>query len=172
MNSLHSDAARDQIEKVAELIKDIQFAFLTTVAPDGSLHSRPMGTCKHRFDGTLYFFTKAPSQKTDEIHREMHAAVTYSNPAKQDYVAISGIGLVVRDPRKAEELWTPWMKTWFPKGLMDPELALLRVQAHDVEYWDSPSSALVHLYGLAKVTLTGEPPKRVGEHEAFNVAPR
>ena len=34
----------DAFTKLADLVKDIDIAMLTTVTEDGSLHSRPMGT--------------------------------------------------------------------------------------------------------------------------------
>jgi hypothetical protein len=51
------------------------------------------------------------------------------------------------------------MRAWFPKGTDDPQIALIRVHPAKGEYWDSPSSTLVHLYGYAKAVVTGESPK-------------
>jgi general stress protein 26 len=42
-------------------------------------------------------------------------------------VSITGRGTVVRDRAKAKELWTELHRAWFPDGLDDPNLALLRV---------------------------------------------
>jgi general stress protein 26 len=165
---MQPSATRDQLDKVADLIKDIRIAFLTTVGDDGKLHSRPMGTQQKGFDGTLWFFTHASSKKVDELQRDQQVAVTYSDPGNQNYVAIAGSGQTLRDRQKAEELWHPFLKVWFPKGLEDPDLALLRVDVQHVEYWDAPSSTFVHLYGLAKVALTGRSPNP-GEHESFDV---
>jgi len=41
---------------------------------------------------------------------------------------------------------------------------VLEVEAESAEYWDSPSSTFVQLYGFVKATLTGTPPKG-GENE-------
>jgi hypothetical protein len=49
----NATAGRADVEKLAELIKDIEYAMLTTAMPDGSLRSRPMATQKAPFDGTL-----------------------------------------------------------------------------------------------------------------------
>jgi general stress protein 26 len=49
-----------------------------------------------------------------------------------------------------EELWSPLHRAWFPKGLDDPNIALLQVEVDRAEYWDSPSSKVVQLIGLAK----------------------
>src|SRR5689334_858328 len=60
-------AANQDVKKLGELIKDIKFAMLTTVEPDGSLHSRPMATQEVEFDGDLWFFTGASTAKVDEV---------------------------------------------------------------------------------------------------------
>ena len=56
------------------------------------------------------------------------------------------------------------MRTWFPKGIDDPEAALLKVAVDGAEYWDAPNSTMVHAYGYLKARLTGESP-HPGENE-------
>ena len=41
----------------------------------------------------------------------------------------------------------------------DPTIALIRVHPVKGEYWDSPSSTALHLYGYVKAAVTGESPK-------------
>lgn len=131
---------KESIAKLNELIKDIEIAMLTTYDQDGSLHSRPMATQKVEFDGLLWFFTRASSHKVQEIEREHHVNLAYSAPDKQRYVSVSGMARLVKDRPKMEELWNPVYKAWFPDGLDDPDLALLKVSVEHAEYWDSPSS--------------------------------
>ena len=146
------------IKKLADLIKDIKFAMLTTVDENGSLRSRPMAA-QNEFDGTLWFFTRASAPKVDEVNHEHQVNISFSHPKDQSYVSLSGTAQLVRDDRKKEELWTPAMKAWFPKGHEDPEVALLKVEAHKAEYWDTPHSAIVHVIGVVKATVTGQPYK-------------
>jgi general stress protein 26 len=75
---------------------------------------------------------------------------------KQDYVSVSGTVEIVRDKEKMKELWTPWIKPWFPKGLDDFDLVLLKVTIDEAEYWDAPGSAAMRAYGLAKAVATGK----------------
>lgn len=159
------------IERFQELIGDIKFAMLTTIAPDGSLRSRPMSTLKTDFDGDLWFFTEDDSPKVDEIIEEHHVALAYSAPEKQKYVSVSGLGSIVRDKQRIQELWTPAAKAWFPRGVDDPHIALLRVRVQSVEYWDSPSSKMVQLYGFAKAIVTGKRPDNLGEHHKAQLEP-
>ncbi len=146
-----------QIEKLGKLIKDIKYAMLTTVEDDGSLHSRPMATQNTPFDGELWFFTHASSGKVQEIRHDQHVNVSYAHPDDQTYISVSGKARLVRDAKKNEELWTPAMKAWFPKGADDPETALLNVAVDKAEYWDSASSAVVHVIGFVKAVVTGRP---------------
>src|SRR3546814_13149145 len=55
-------------------------------------------------------------------------------------------------------LWSEAVRVWFPKGLDDLDLALLRVTVEKAEYWDSPSATMTYFYGYAKSRLTGKPP--------------
>jgi general stress protein 26 len=155
----------EALEKLRSLIDDIKIAMLTTVEADGTLRSRPMATLQ--FDtqaGDLWFFTRDDSPKADEIRGDRLVGLSYASPAKQDYVSISGRATLEHDKAKIAELWTPMAKIWFPQGVDDPQLALLRIEIDAAEYWDSPSSVVVQLYGLAKQAVAGAPPAELGEH--------
>jgi general stress protein 26 len=164
MTNSHNN--NDSIKKIRELIQDIDYAMLTTVDSDGKLHSRPMATNREvEFDGDVWFFTYVNSLKVDEINHRHEVNVSYAAPNKQSYVSLSGIAEVIRDRHKLEELWQPQLKAWFPKGLDEPEIALIKVNVEKAEYWDSPSSIIANAISLAKAVTTGKPASNVGEHE-------
>jgi general stress protein 26 len=158
-------------KKLAALIKDIQFAMLTTVEPDGTLRSRPMATQKQEFDGDLWFFTGVSSPKVAEIRQDHQVNVAFADPNNDAYVSISGTAQLVRDRKKMEELWNPVLKAWFPDGLDDPDLALLKVTATGAEYWDSPNGKIVQAIGFAKALVTGQQ-YQGGENEKIDLASR
>jgi general stress protein 26 len=157
------------LEKLDELIHGIEVAMMTTVTPDGLLRSRPMWTNQRAFDGELWFFTREHSPKVDELERDHHVNLSYSDLGKDRYVSVSGMARVVRDQDKARELWHPTLKAWFPQGVEDPELALLCVKVHKAEYWDTPNSRMVQLVGFLKGTLTGQPYRPGGEHQKVDI---
>jgi general stress protein 26 len=166
---MSSQVSHDEaIAKLGSLIQDMKVAMLTTVDDDGSLRSRPMATQQAGFDGTLWFFTRADSPKVEEIDHEHRVNVSYADAHKQQYVSVSGTARLVRDPAKNKELWNPAYKAWFPGGLDDPTLALLRVDVDKAEYWDTPSSAVVHIVGFVKAAVTGQSYKP-GEHAKVTV---
>lgn len=156
-NQKQSDA---DLEKLADLIEESRIAMLTTAEPDGTLRSRPLATLQLDARGALWFFTFASSPKVDEIERHRRVNLSYVNPRDEDYVSISGIAEIVRDRAKMRELWTPWVKPWFPRGLDDPDLVLLQVTIEQAEYWDAPDSAAKRLHGLAKALAAGDDGRR------------
>lgn len=146
----------ENVQRLAELIKDIRVAMMITVMPDGSLRGRPMATQRTEFDGQLWFFTALDSMKVDEVREQQRVNLSYADPDNQRYVSISGRASVVTDPAKVRELWHPAYVAWFPLGLDDPNLGLICVEVDRAEYWDAPSSKMVHLVGFVKAALTGE----------------
>lgn len=147
----------EQIEKLRALVKDIDFCMLTTADQDGTLRSRPMSTQQAEFDGDLWFFTAANTAKVEEVQRDHHVNVSYSDPKKNCYVSVSGLAQVMRDQAKINELWSPVLRAWFPKGPDDPNLALLKVTVNQAEYWDDTSSSMVQFFKMVKAAVTGKP---------------
>lgn len=143
-------------QKLAELIHDVKFAMLTTTDTDGTLRSRPMATQKEEFDGDLWFFTGKSSHKVAEIDADHRVNLSFSDPSASKYVSVSGTARLVQDRAKAEKMWTVAYKAWFPKGLEDPDLCLLRVTPTQAEYWDTPGSAIAHAVGFVKAIATGQ----------------
>lgn len=150
-------APRESVEKLEGLIRALRIAMMTTVAEDGSLHTRPMAVQRNATLDQLWFFTSADSAKTDEIGATHEVSLGFSDPGQQRYVAISGTARIVRDETKAWELWNPWVEVWFPKGPADPAVRLVQIIPHRAEYWDGSSNRMAVLYQSAKAALGGPP---------------
>ena len=151
-----SNTTGEDFARLKELIEDIRIAMMTTRDADGSLRSRPLQTLRCADEGTLWFFTSASSAKVEEAAAGgWQVNLSYANPGKMDYVSISGHATLSRDRELMKALWNKWVEVFFPKGLDDPDLALLRVDIDKAEYWDSPGTAVGRAYGIAKALLTG-----------------
>lgn len=147
----------DDLQKLRELVKDIDFCMLTTVDDTGDLHSRPMSSNGDiDQNGDIWFFTSASSHKVSEIEKLPKINVSFADPDNQHYISISGNAQLVRDRNKIEELWRPEFKMWFPKGKDDPDVALLRVRLQKAEYWDSPSSTVGFMLRFVSSLVTGK----------------
>lgn len=145
-----------QIQKLRELVKDIDYCMLTTM-DEGHLRSRPMSiNGEIEPNGDLWFFTYASSHKVDEVNNQHQVNVSFADPHKQRYVSLSGMAEVVRDRNKMQQLWKPELKAWFPQELDEPEIALLKVSVAQAEYWDSPAGWVAKTLGFVKAVTTGE----------------
>lgn len=128
-----------ELARLASLVRQMKVAMLTTIEPDGSLRSRPLQTLELDGAGRLWFFTHASSPKSAEIEQHDHQVnLSYADPRDEDFASISGTARVVRDQDKMRALWSEPLATWFPRGLEDPDLALLEVRIDKAEYWDQP----------------------------------
>ena len=130
------------LARLAALVRQMKVAMLTTVEPDGSLRSRPLHTLELDGAGRLWFFTHAAANG-----RQVN--LSYADPRDEDFASISGTARVVRDKEKMRALWSSRLARWFPRGLEDPDLALLEVRIDKAEYWDEPRDENVKIGTLA-----------------------
>ena len=146
----------ENLGKIRELVKEIDFCMLTTVDENGDLHSRPMSANGEIDpDGNIWFFTDVSSHKVSEVAKLPRVNVSFADPENQKYVSVSGSAELVRDRQKIDELWKPEFKMWFPGGKDDPKIALLKINLEKAEYWDSPSSTVGYAMSFIKSLVTG-----------------
>jgi general stress protein 26 len=130
------------VKKLRKLMRDIRTAMLTTVARDGSLHSRPMLTSDVEFDGNLWFIACSTSGLAQEVAANPNVNVSYSNPRNDRYISVTGSATLVRDAERLRDLWSGKHKAWFREGKKDPDLTLLRIDVHFAEYWDASADGV------------------------------
>jgi general stress protein 26 len=143
--------------KLRELLDEFGVGMLVTRTADGSLRARPMALAEAEPDGTLWFATDRHSGKVDELAADDHVAVTMQSNTR--FVSLSGTAATVDDRERLARLWRAEWKVWFPGGVDDPNLVLLRVDGTAGEYWDnSGASGLKYLIEAGKALLSGERP--------------
>ena len=149
-----------------DLIKDIKFAMFTTRHANGHLHSRPMTTQNSKLDedSNLWFFMSRSGDPVRDLTLDPTVNVTYADPGQDAYVSVSATAAVVDDTATKQRLWSKLAEAWFPGGIDDPDLALVRVQITHANYWDVKESKVVQLFKMAKAAVTGKPPAKLGEH--------
>ncbi len=125
-------------KKLGEIIGSIQIGMLTTIEENGELRSRPMLCADFDFD-SLWFLIKESKPLITESMGNRAVNVSFACPDKQMYASVSGLAQLVEDEIKVQKLWRPEMKSWFPGGLQEPDLGLLRVDIHHAEAWDRKS---------------------------------
>ena len=143
------------MKKIAELIKDVKFAMLTTITDEGHLHACPMTTQDVEFNGEIWFIGSNTTETVSDMQKRPQVNLAYSKPSDSAYVSINGTAELVTDPAKLDELWSDMYNAYFEGGKTDPRVQLIKINAHGAEYWDGPNK-LVALYEMTKATLTGE----------------
>jgi len=145
------------VEKLIEMAKGVRTCMLITNEKDAeNLSGRPMSINKIDEDGCIWFFTKASSYKIDEIEESKKVSIAITNESSNNYLMIHGTATLVNDKTKMKELWSAIMKAWFPLGLDDPDMTLIKVTPNEVNYWDSSSSKMVVLFNILKAIVTGK----------------
>jgi general stress protein 26 len=156
--------SQDQINLIAAKIKDVRFGMFTTTDDENILTSRPLTSQQIDNEGNMWFFTSDEAAFTLHLGHHPQVNVSFSNPESNLYLSVAGRAYLLRDRAKARELWNPLARTWFPAGLDDPHLALIRMRIESAEYWDAGASKMKQLFHFAKAAVSGRAPVNVGKH--------
>jgi general stress protein 26 len=154
----------DEVDRLYELIEDIEVAMMTTRRRDGSLVSRPMAT-QRRADGAHFWFVgRESTPKLAEIVADPNINLAYYRERTREWVSVSGAARVVRDRSKVRELYEPTWKVWFPDeggvrdgGPDDPRIVLIAVEARSAHFMRVDKPAPVVLFDEYVRRRTGEP---------------
>ena len=138
-----------------------------TINVEGDFNSRPMATTKIEEDGSIWFFTNEYSPKSKEISKDKQVNLCYSDPSSNTYVYVNGTAELVDDKVRKEAYFNPFVKAWFPDGVEDPKLILIKVTPAVAEYWDSSSSKMVNVFKMLKAVVTGDTPDNLGKHDTM-----
>ena len=131
---MDQDSKASASEALGEAVRSIRVAMLTTQQMEGALRSRPM-VCAGLDQDALWFVTKEHTPKVAEAQEHQAVNVAFASPEKEAYVSVSGQAQVIHDQKLLQKLWSTELSRWFPQGISDPDLALLRIDIHHVEQW-------------------------------------
>ena len=146
-----STKKRDQLR---ELMKGIDIAMFTTIGEDGFPVSRPLSTQEAEFDGeVLWFFVRKDTPKVREIARNPRVNVAYASKERNVYLSVAGTARVRDDQAKIDELWNDALKAYFKRGRTDPNLTLIEVTVHSVQYWEGPSTGIGRMIAFVAARL-------------------
>lgn len=132
-----------QVSRLAELIRGIESAMLTTISPEGSMTSRPMLVQDFPFEGELWFYTHRESGKVEDIRADGRVCVAFMDPHSDRYISVSGTAEVIDDVWSIAPSWSHALERWFPRGPGDDDLALIKVDVEHAEYWDAPHGEMM-----------------------------
>jgi general stress protein 26 len=130
------------IGDVAKAMGKIDFAMLTTRTEGGQLATRPMSNNSDvEWDGDSYYFTYDDTRTVSDIERDPHVALSFQGRAgilgaPPLFVAVEGEAGIIRDKATFADHWTTDLERWFPDGIDTPGMALIKVAAVRIHYWD------------------------------------
>lgn len=145
----------EALKKFKGLVNDIRVCMFITNNSENE-HTRPMATIEVEENGSLWFFTDVRSIKVDEVSSDNTVHLVYSHPGKESYLDVWGRADVIRDKQQIVDKWSPIVKAWFPDGIDDPNLGLLKVSPQQVYYWSAEEGKMVHFLKIAASVVTGK----------------
>ena len=150
----------EALKKFKELVADINVCMFITNTTGEHEHTRPMATIEVEDDGTLCFYTDVRSIKVEEVNKQHTVHLAYAHPGKSSYLDVWGNAEIVTDRQQVVDKWSPIVKAWFPDGITDPNLALLKIQPYEAYYWEAESGRMIQFFKMAASVVTG---KRLAE---------
>jgi general stress protein 26 len=139
-----------------DVLKNFDIAILVTHHTK-EMHARPMVVARLDANMDIYLLTDTDSVKVHEINQNPDALITFQS--SKQFASVKGEVVVSHDRVLLESMWKETWKVWFPGGVYDPNIAILKFTAHEGEYWDNAGmQGLKYLYGAAKAYIAGERP--------------
>lgn len=151
-----TENSAEAVEKLREMVNAVSVCMFTTVDDNGMVTTRPMTTIDIDGEGNLWFFTNEFGEKILEESYDNRAYLIYSHPGANTYLYVKGTSNLIVDHTKMEELWKPMLKAWFPQGVKDAKLCLIKVITEEAKYWNSSSNKMVVFYNMVKAIAKKE----------------
>ncbi len=147
---------KEALKKFKKLTTEIRTCMFITDNKSEHDHTRPMSTIEVDEQGILWFYTDKRSIKVEEVSKEQEVHLVYAHPGKASYLDVWGKATVHTEKQLLKDKWSPIVKAWFPNGVDDPNLALLKVQPQEVYYWDAESGKMIAFIKMAVAVVTGK----------------
>ncbi len=155
------------LDRVWDIMEDISVCMVTTHA-GGKMRSRPMHAIPDRDENVIYFITDTRGAKDDEIAAAPDVCLAFADIGDNTYLSVTGTAAMVRDPARAEELWSTEAQAWWPRGPRDPSVRVLHVVPEQAEYWDTRGNSVTVALKLMAARMTGHEPD-LGVNRKVNV---
>ncbi|MET0371350.1 MAG: pyridoxamine 5'-phosphate oxidase family protein [Sphingobium sp.] len=136
---------------LAEKMKDIDFAMLSTHAENGQIGARPMSNNRDvAYGGDSYYFTTEDTLMVKDIERDPRVGLSFQGKAgtlwqRPFFIAVEGRADLIRDRGAFAEHWNADLEHWFEKGTDTPGLVLIKVHAERAHYWDGEDEGELEL---------------------------
>ena len=139
------------LEDLAKAMRDIDFGMLTTRTEGGNFAARPMSNNSDvEYDGDSHYFTWEQSRMVRDIEADAKVGLTFQGRTgllgkPPLFVSVEGEAEVVRDKAAFAAHWQPDLDRWFEQGVDTPGVAMLKIHATRIHYWDGEREGEVAL---------------------------
>ena len=127
---------------LAEKMRDIDFAMLSTHTEGGAIGARPMSNNRDvDYDGDSYYFTWDQSRMVHDIAADPQVGLSFLGTSgllgrRPFFVAVEGHAELIRDKAQFAAHWTKDLDAWFDDGIHTAGLVMIKVHANRLHYWD------------------------------------
>lgn len=144
-------------DKIAELVKKAGSCFFCTKLQTGQpFRTRPMAADHFDSDGNFWFLSASDSHKNRDIAVDPFVQLLFQGSAHSDFLTLFGKAEISTDKQKIDELWNPFLKTWFTEGKDDPRISVIKVAPSQGYYWDTKHGMAAALVKRAYGAVIGE----------------
>ena len=130
------------LSDLAEAMRDIDFAMLSTRTEGGDIAARPMSNNRDvTYDGDSYFFTYEEARTVSDIERDPKVGLSFQGKTgllgkPPLFIAVEGAAELIRDKAQFEAHWNSDLDYWFEDGIETPGVVLIKVHADRIHYWN------------------------------------
>lgn len=140
----------EAIQRILHVMQIAEAAYFTTIDTNGFPQTRAMLNLRnpqqfpdlrtvfeeHTTDFLIYFTTNTSSSKIVQIQHNPNVSVYYCQPNEWKGVMFGGTVEIMEDMAIKHTLWQENWDRYYPKGLSDPDYAILRLQPTIAKLYD------------------------------------
>jgi general stress protein 26 len=130
----------EDVIKLRHLVADHRIAMVSTSAPTGELHSRPVKTQEIDDEGSFWFMVSARAAWVAGLSADEPVNLGYTDSDDKTWVSVAGTVRMVEDGARVDRYRGESDKN--DHRIDDADVRLLVVRPSTVEYWDTPSGKL------------------------------
>ncbi len=147
------------LAELAETIRQIDFATLSTHSTGGTIAGRPMSNNRDvEYNGDSWYFACEDTRTVRDLRANPKCALSFHGKSgllglKPLFVHIEGEAELIQDKAQFEAHWTKDLDLWFEQGVGTPGLTLIKVRGVRAHYWDGADQGEFMLKGATPETM-------------------
>lgn len=128
--------------------------FLMLGIPEQKAHSLPMTAQFDKdYPNSIFFYTRKDNRLVENLVPGANKAMAQFSAKGHDFFAcVEGNLSAINDPALRDKFWSNAVSAWFEGGKDDPNLAMLRLDLQNGEFWEADFD----LEGAVKMIFGGK----------------